>query len=374
MEDFGVFSIMPLTLDLALELVEKLDFDNEIKNKFSRELQNSLFETHESFLSNPLLLSIMLLTYRENAKIPTKLSVFYNQAFEALFTRHDSYKGGYSRDFLTKLDILDFSRAFSLFCLQTYEKREFKASRTEFLSYISKAQKSSGLTFDPESFLTDCLNAVCLLMEDGLEVTFSHRSFQEYFVATHISQAAPDVQHTLIERYRVRMRSDLVIELLQEINPELVERELILPCLERLFNRVGMKKKAGVTHAAKMFKEYYEELIISQDHIMGTFSSTDANEIDVLRLAVRAYGNYSFMGHEEHQKLTTRLINEYSPEPGALIKYKNKDFHIRNECFKEILLGKGGFSVSYCNAGMEIYKSLKSKHDRRLESLDNLLR
>lgn len=372
-EDFGVFSIMPLTLDLAIELVEKLDFDSEIKIKFSTELRNSLFETHQSFLSNPLLLSIMLLTYRENAKIPTKLSVFYNQAFEALFTRHDSYKGGYSRDFLTKLDILDFSRVFSLFCLQTYEKGEFGASKTEFLGYISKAQKASGLTFDPESFLSDCLNAVCLLMEDGLEVAFSHRSFQEYFVAVHISQAAPDIQETLIQRYRQRMRSDLVIELLQEINPDLVERALILPCLERLFERIGVKNKIGITHAAKIFKEHYRSLTITHEHIMATFSSPDANDIDVLRHAMHHYGNYTFMTREELQELTKSMINRYSADSESTISIGDRDLHIRNEYFRELLLGKGGFSVSYYNTALELYKSLKAKHDRRLESLDDLL-
>lgn len=372
-EDFGVFSIMPLTLELALELVDKLDFDSEIKTKFSAELQNSLFDTHQSFLSNPLLLSIMLLTYRENAKIPTKLSVFYNQAFEALFTRHDSYKGGFNRDFLTKLDILDFSRAFSLFCLQTYERREFSASKTDFLGYISKAQKASGMVFDPEHFLTDCLNSVCLLMEDGLEVAFSHRSFQEYFVALHISQAAPDIQTALIERYRQRMRSDLVIELLQEINPELVERALILPCLERLFKKVGIKSKVGITHAAKLFKEHYRALSITTEHIMATFNSTDANEIDVLRLTMHRYGNYTFMSRDEHQALTKSLVEKYSIDSEIPIKYESRELNTRNECFRELLLGRGGFSVGYYNAALDTYKSLKAKHDRRLERLDDLL-
>lgn len=372
-ENFGVFHVIPLTLQLALELINKLDFDNDIKTKFSRELQTSLFKTHKSFLSNPLLLSIMLLTYRENAKIPTKLSVFYNRAFEALFTRHDSSKGGYNREFLTKLDILDFSRVFSLLCLQTYEKSELNASKTDFLSYISKARKASELNFNPDCFLTDCLNAVCLLVEDGLEIAFTHRSFQEYFVAEHISQAAPDVQEKLIERYRGRMRSDLVMTLLQEINPELVERALIIPCLERLFKKINLKAKLGITHAAKILKSHYQFITITEEGIMGRFKSSNANEVDVLRHAVKHYGNYDYMSADERREILSALIRKYSSAPDASYSIVNKDISIRNKCFKEVLLGTSAYSLSYCSEGLRVFKTLEAKHKHRLQRLDDLL-
>ena len=84
-QSFSVLQINPLTKDQACELIEKLPFDPELKSKFLKDLRGSLFEKHESFLSNPLLLSIMLLTYGMSADIPNKLRVFYNQAYEALF-------------------------------------------------------------------------------------------------------------------------------------------------------------------------------------------------------------------------------------------------------------------------------------------------
>lgn len=136
LDDFSTFRMRPLQLNEALDLVTKLPFDDVIKSKFCSNLSDGLFEKHESFLSNPLLLSIMLLTYGENAEIPSKLSIFYNQAYEALFRRHDAYKGAFNRDRLTTLDIQDFSKVFSLFCLQTYEKRLFKMPRSVCLEFI----------------------------------------------------------------------------------------------------------------------------------------------------------------------------------------------------------------------------------------------
>ncbi|PIK78329.1 NACHT domain-containing NTPase [Pseudomonas sp. 382] len=372
MDEFMTLSVAPLNLKQAQELVKKLEFDDDIKNNFSKDLEATLFEKHKSFLSNPLLLSIMLLTYGEYATIPNKLSVFYNQAFEALFIKHDSYKGGYSRDFLTKLDILDFSRIFSIFSLQTYDKQVFSASRTDCLKYFAKAQESTRLQFSPEDILSDSLNAVCMLIEDGLEVAFTHRSFQEYFVALYISSAAPDVQQRLVDRYWNRMRSDVVIQLLHEINPELVERTLIIPALDRMIKKIGIKNKAGITHAVKIFKTYYKALTISKDRIAATCNSMNADEMDVVHFAVQNYGKFVLATSDEYQNQTKTLIEKYCPTTKN-IRYERSELNMRNQCLKDLLAGKGGFSVVYYNAAITVWRALKEKHDRRLDRLDDLL-
>ena len=245
-DEFSIFNMLPLTLASATNLVNKLPFDEEIKAKFISNLSDGLFKQHESFLSNPLLLSIMLLTYSENAEIPSKLSLFYNQAYEAIFQRHDANKGGYSRDRKTKLDIQDFARVFSVFALQTYEKRLFKFSRMDCLNFIEKSRKTLNQEFATEDFLDDLLCAACLLLEDGLEIAFSHRSFQEYFVARYIATATPAIQEKLLNRYWKNISNDNVISLLFEINPDLVERLLFIPKLENLFKEIGVKQKVGI--------------------------------------------------------------------------------------------------------------------------------
>ena len=169
-----------------------------------------------------------------------------------MFQRHDANKAGYSRDRLTKLDIQDFSKVFSIFALQTYEKRAFKMPRTDCITYIEKSRDSLKKDFKPEDYLTDLLSAACLLVEDGLDIAFSHRSFQEYFVALHINNSAPEIQEKLINRYWKNMRSDNVILLLSEINQDLIERVLIVPKLEALFKEIGVKNNTiGITHATK---------------------------------------------------------------------------------------------------------------------------
>lgn len=175
----------------ATELVRRLPEDEELKEKFISDLHKDLFNRHKSFLSNPLLLSIMLLTYGISADIPKKLSIFYNQAYEALFQRHDAIKGGFQRDRHCDLDIQDFSRVFSAFCILTLDKRLFQFSRSDAISYLDKAKDLVNITVNSEDFLEDLLQSICFLVEDGLLLVFAHRSFQEYFSAKFICDAVP---------------------------------------------------------------------------------------------------------------------------------------------------------------------------------------
>lgn len=285
-DEFCVYNVSRLSLDNACTLVDKLPFDEQIKELFVKELKNGMYDRHVSFLSNPLLLSIMLLTFGQNAEIPTKLSIFYNQAYEALFQRHDALKGGYKRERATNLDIQDFAKIFSVFCLQSYDKRSFSFARTEALEYIDKTKCYLNKEFENEGFLEDALNATCLLMEDGLKIVFSHRSFQEYFVAYYIIHSQPEAQKKLIKRYWKNMRSDNVISLLLEMNQGLVERELFIPILTELYKGIGVKNKVGITHYSKFMKSTYSSFIFFNESISGRLKSNDADYSDVFHLAI----------------------------------------------------------------------------------------
>ena len=263
-QGFSLFSVEPFDLDRSVELVEKLRFDESIKSKFIEALRSGLYEEHKSFLSNPLLLSIMLLTYGDIAHIPAKLSLFYNQAYESLFQKHDALKGGFQRERRTALDIQDFSKAFAAFCVLSYERRESSFARTKALEYFDQAKGISGLDFDSSGLLDDSIQSVCLMLEDGLEITFAHRSFQEYFVAEFIRSAPPATQEKLIRRFTREAESDSVMQLLFEMDPYAVEKHYLLPAIDRLRKKIQLKKKIGITHFLRYLKATFERFDISE--------------------------------------------------------------------------------------------------------------
>jgi len=372
-EELSIFKIMPLNIDSATNLINKLPFDGEIKEKFTKDLKDGLFEKHKSFLSNPLLLSIMLLTYGENAEIPSKLSIFYNQAYEALFQRHDANKGGYSRGRLTELDIQDFSRVFSLFALQTYEKRLFKMPRTECLEFIKKSRDNLQHEFLPEDYLQDLLSAACLLIEDGLDVAFSHRSFQEYFVAIHISNAAPDIQEKLINRYCKNIDSDNVMYLLFELNPDLVERVLLVPKLKVLFDDIGVKNKVGITHASKYIKRVYKSLNINKNKLTATIDNSNAyDESPFVHLAIFATKNYEYPS-AEYFKNDLRIMNEKYGNGNETVRFDTDKLTFKSPIMADTLNGEGLFSLNYIQSAYMAFKKLEKKHANYSTDFDDLL-
>ena len=264
-DGFATTKIAPLELDEACELIEKIrfDHDDEIKARFVLRLKGGLFKSHQYFLSNPLLLSIMLLTYGDSADIPKKFASFYEQAFTALFQKHDALKSGYRRQRNTDLDIYEFARLFSAFSAITYDKRAFRFSTMDALEYVKQAKLISGSRdVNPEGFLEDARQAVCLLVEDGLDLAYVHRSFQEYFVARFIFEAEQSLQKQYIAKIssansQPHFEVDSVLKILHEMAPSLVEENYLIPGLEKIFGS-SVGRKISLTSYRKIFKRLFD--------------------------------------------------------------------------------------------------------------------
>ena len=243
LKTFDTFKTVSLSLEKCVALLNKLPTDEVFTEKFIQRLEAGLFEEHKSFLSNPLLLSIMLLTYKYSADIPNKLSVFYNQAYETLFHGHDNIKGAYKRKKETDLGIMEFEEIFSVFSLYTYSESKITFSKGEARKFLKRTKNIIGIQFNIESYLNDLQQAVCLLYDDGLFLSYTHRSFQEYFVTKFISLQTPDVKHKLIAKFKDNTNTDQVLKLLLEIDPVFVEREVLIPFIEKLFSNIGLSKR-----------------------------------------------------------------------------------------------------------------------------------
>ena len=174
-------------------MINKIDFDKNIKAKFVGELEKNLFDKHKSFAENPLLLTIMLLTYESNAQIPENLNDFYERAFLALFSMHDATKEAYCRETKTGLSYENFKTIFSYICFKSYFEDVFEFTDVKLLNYINNAkEKFQDIMFIPVDFQEDLVQHVCMLIKDGLVFRFSHRSFQEYFAALYTCKLTDD--------------------------------------------------------------------------------------------------------------------------------------------------------------------------------------
>ena len=227
-QNFTEGTVLPLTKQSIKTLISKLEFYTVIKQKFISRL-NELYNTHKTFLSNPLLATMMLLTFEQFADIPNKIHIFYEQAFQTLFYKHDALKSAFRRDSYCKLPMDDFRRLLSAFCFITYIDEIFLFDRESLIKYAQKAKSYEMIELDENLWLKDLTESLCLLVLDGDSTSFAHRSFQEYFAAWFYTQndiAERQVVNSLFER-----KTDSVVSLAFALNKEKVEMSYIVPKL-----------------------------------------------------------------------------------------------------------------------------------------------
>lgn len=266
---FSLFDLEPLTKEQALTLIRKLEFwDEKAKADFISALDRNLYWSHYQFASNPLLLTIMLMTYSSFGEVPAKMHVFYSKAYETMARLHDATKGSFKRPLNTKMTPEEFSRHFAQFCARTYTDEIFDFDERTFSSYMDKvlkgtAAKENGIT--PRDFLLDLTDNLCIMYQEGSKYYFIHRSFQEYFAAVYFASdydAKLKKVGNFFEKQQHRSYSDRTFGMLYDMIPEKVERYIFLPFLESLITAC---EKEGKSEEYWAFLEsqypalYYEE-------------------------------------------------------------------------------------------------------------------
>ncbi|MEO9477803.1 MAG: NACHT domain-containing protein [Cyclobacteriaceae bacterium] len=263
-DNFRIIKLLPFTKDKSIELISKIDFNEEIKKNFTVLIgTEDIYSKFKSFLSNPLLTTIMFITYDEFGynTLSDKMNIFYERAFEALLVRHDSTKSQFHRKFASNLNPYDIKIVAEAFSIQSYVDRAFAFSESQTVEYIKKSKKLTKLDFETEFMLTDLTRSVCLLHLDGLNYTFTHRSFQEYLSAVYLSKLEHEYRRTLLNNVLKNIETDNVIELLYSINHQLVIREIAIPLFQEAVDEFPKFQESG-KHTEALLRFYGEFKII----------------------------------------------------------------------------------------------------------------
>lgn len=268
LDGFLITKIAPMNLEQAVQLIGKLDdFAYESKKRFIDDLKNNLYNQYNSFASIPLLLSILFLTYHVNTKLPETLSEFYEKAFETLMFQHDRRKLGFERVFKSGLSYESFRKIFIYFCFITYFKEDYSfvyRSLTEYLSTVSKKMK---VDFDSGAYIDDMVNISCMLIKDGQEYVFLHRSFQEYFAAYYASRDVDEKLQKLCyafintEAHRLGREFDFskntrllsFLDMLYSIETKRFTAVIARPILEKIYKEYTEDEKDLVSMVRRLF-------------------------------------------------------------------------------------------------------------------------
>lgn len=257
-----VLQLQPFTKPQALELVDRYNYRADapkLQARFRSQLDHELYRTHAGFSDNPLLLSIMMLTFEMDAEVPTVKYLFYQEAYTVLSRRHDAMKDGYTRRLATGWTANQFADYFAFFCAMTYRDGKVAFTLAEMDQYFRPlVRKYSLQNVSVDDFIYDLINNLCLMYQDGLNYGFIHRSFQEYFCAKFFNAQLDELLvHVipLFDRNDTTKKGDKALEMLYQMKPKAVEKYLIMPYLEKLI--ADCKQAQGIwTFLEKIYPDY----------------------------------------------------------------------------------------------------------------------
>lgn len=251
-EKFYCYKISPMDLKQVREMISKCDYDKEVKRAFLKKLDTPFYNKHSDFLGTPLLATLLMLTYELNAEIPKTIHTFYENAFYTLARRHDAMKSQFLRKSYSDCTVSEFSSVFSAFCFLTYCQWDFQFSESEIIKTLGIAAKKAGVSEDPYNLLNDFIESICVLQLDGLEYTFVHRSFQEYFSALFLSKSPIGVCKKYLNEGKSRYY-DNVLSMWFAMDKDRLERDWISETVEEV--DITLNRKFSDTDLFKIIVE-----------------------------------------------------------------------------------------------------------------------
>jgi energy-coupling factor transporter ATP-binding protein EcfA2 len=191
---------------IRLFVEKQTRFIDEEGDQIAKKIISTVFgsknSTIKEYLSNPLLLSMFILTFKYTPELPSKKSGFYFNVFDTLYCKHDttSKSGGYLHERKCKMEKDQY-----LSILQTFSYISYISSKFEFdTSYINaefeKLKKKMSVKFHNDDMIYDLSVSIGIWILDGLTYNFPHRSMQEYFAASLISKSEEDIRKMVYSR------------------------------------------------------------------------------------------------------------------------------------------------------------------------------
>lgn len=190
---FKVYKLSSYTFPEQKKLIDKLISDKEIQGVLKKAIENSSIEI-KLLLKTPLMVTLFVMQYKTTLAIPENQSEFYENLFYSLISRHDNTKAGFKRQLNSNLSTTNLQEVFEEFCFLSKNNEKLVLSQVESVKLITECLISQEIKANSQDVLKDFSTVVCLLLKDGLEYSFIHRSIQEYFYSNFINNKSVTVK------------------------------------------------------------------------------------------------------------------------------------------------------------------------------------
>lgn len=191
LQRFDNFYVQSLTSE-QIESFTKLQFKNtedaDSVDKILSVIKSPSNKDYKDYLSSPLLLSMFIFTFKVYPELPKYKSKFYSNVFDTLCTKHDSFtkKGFWLHERKSGLQNEDLENILKWFSYVTFFKGKYNFDETYLKDTLKEIIQKLKLTCKIDDLVYDLTVSIAIIIQDGTEFTFPHKSLQEYFTAVLI--------------------------------------------------------------------------------------------------------------------------------------------------------------------------------------------
>ncbi|MFD3319157.1 NACHT domain-containing protein [Alteromonas macleodii] len=236
-----VFNIAQLETSDFENLLSKFFAGSETKvNEVLKAIHSSDTQV-SSVLKTPLLLTLLVIIYKSYNQIPQNLAEFYSKLFEILCFRHDSTKPGFNREFATELTESELSKLFDAFCFFCMKSHKNSLDRELAISLIGEAKKLTNFNdVKTDYFLKDITRVTCLMVEEGFEYHFIHKSIREFHSAHFMKEHGTEALRQSFYSHAIEHSSNYLQELsfLSSIDEFNYKKLFLIPYIKNLFDSI----------------------------------------------------------------------------------------------------------------------------------------
>ncbi len=284
---FCKYSIVNFSNDEIDHFIRKQIKDPEIASNVIASVGRCSYDYIRSYLSNSLLLSVYILISRKSIKMPKKQHYFYRRVIDTLFEEHDLIsKVGHYRELASGLVqeeiemVLQMFSLFSYFSQKIYfDKRYFYKKLNEIRELNRNNKIGFGVpNFDNHKMLHDLKVSISLFVEDDGQLSFIHRSIQEYFIVSLVYNldrydSKEQMYGKILDRIKNRKSYEIhtLLSLFSDMDKTNYYKFLLNPALKHITNNIF--DASGCYLYESLLKFIFESFVIKYDYVAGAYDN-----------------------------------------------------------------------------------------------------
>lgn len=376
-DNFYVQSLNMVQIESFVSQQFKFYEDNGSIDRILSIIKKPENDDYKDYLTNPLLLSMFIFTFNAYPELPKQKNKFYWNVFDTLCTKHDSFtkKGFWLHERKSNLQNDDFENILKWFSYATIFKGKYNFDYNNFKILLTEIITKLNLNCNVDDLIYDLTVSISIIIQDGIEYKFPHKSLQEYFTASLIKgldeilkEKVYSEKFSQLETYSTGGKINLY-KLCYEMDKSNFTKYFLIPHTEKFFSKINQSSEKEIIKTYMNVFSFNLIIIESKKDKINAYSQNFYIEDSFLEF----YTNDSFAPtFEEMNSHVSLLLPYFEYEIDNKTKSLNLgDVYVSSlsefESFMKLTL----WDKKILNLNMEIFANYnKMKGEIERESLD----